>query len=136
MTAKDLFGGFDPAKYEAEAKERWGDTDAYKESARRTKDYGPEEWKRIKAESDDIYRRVAALVAAGEDAGSAAAMDLAEEHRLHFDRYFYPCSHAMHCGLGQMYVADSRFTETMDAYGPGTAAFLAKAIEANATRAG
>ena len=31
-----LFNGFNPSQYEQEVKERWGKTDAYKESARRT----------------------------------------------------------------------------------------------------
>ncbi len=39
MTAEEtfeVFGEFDPTKYEDEVKERWGESDAYKESARRT----------------------------------------------------------------------------------------------------
>ena len=65
MDHKELFDGFDPAEYEEEAKERWGDTDAYKESARRTKRYGPEDWKALKAENDEIMSALAELLAAG-----------------------------------------------------------------------
>ena len=36
---RELFGDFGPAEYEAEVKERWGHTEAYKESARRIKRY-------------------------------------------------------------------------------------------------
>ena len=136
MSARDLFDGFDPAKYEAEAEQRWGHTDAYQESQRRTKGYSPEDWKQIKSESAALYRRIAELRASGAEPTSPEAMDLAEEHRLQIDRWFYPCSHAMHRGLGQMYVADARFTENIDKSGEGTAAFLAAAIEANADRRG
>lgn len=50
MDMRQLFDGFDPAKYEAEAKERLGDTEAYRESAKPTKRYGQDEWDRIRDE--------------------------------------------------------------------------------------
>ena len=31
MDMKQLFDGFEPAKYEAEAEQRWGDSDAFKD---------------------------------------------------------------------------------------------------------
>ena len=46
----EVFGDFDPSEYEAEVEERWGDTDAYKESARRTRRYTKDDWARFKAE--------------------------------------------------------------------------------------
>jgi MerR family transcriptional regulator, thiopeptide resistance regulator len=46
--------GFDPSKYEDEARERWGHTDAYGESTRRATSYGEAEWNSIRAESDAI----------------------------------------------------------------------------------
>ena len=62
-------------------------------------------------------------------------MDLAEEHRRQIDRYFYACGPEFHRGLGDMYVADPRFTATYDAVAPGLAAYLRDAIHANADRA-
>src|SRR4051794_6482197 len=48
---QSMFSGFDPKAYEAEAqaevKARWGHTDAYAMSARRTKSYGKAEWAQI-----------------------------------------------------------------------------------------
>ena len=41
MTMADLFDGFDPSRYEAEARERWGGTRAFDEVAERTKRYTP-----------------------------------------------------------------------------------------------
>ena len=61
-------------------------------------------------------------------------MDLAEEHRLHIDRWFYPCSHEMHMSLGQMYVDDSRFTEYWDGHATGLAVYVSDAIGANGLR--
>ena len=134
MDPKELFDGFDPAEHEEEAKARWGHMDAHKESSRRTKGYGAEDWKALKAESDEIMSELAKLLAAGGKPTDEAAMDLAERHRLHIDRWFYPCAHEMHRGLGQMYVADERFTKNLDKHGEGVAAFLSAAIEANADR--
>src|SRR3954468_16533533 len=55
----EVFGDHDPSQYEAEAEERWGDTEACAESRRRTRRYGKEDWLRIKAESEDVERRFA-----------------------------------------------------------------------------
>ena len=67
----EAFGDFDPNQYQAEVKERWGDTDAYKESARRTARYTKEDWKQIKAEGDAVTRELADRLAAGATPGDA-----------------------------------------------------------------
>ena len=118
-----------------EARERWGDTEAYKESARRTKRYRPDDWARIKAEGEAVEAALADLLRAGEPADGAQAMDLAEQARLHIHRWFYPCSHRMHAGLADMYVADARFTAHYEERAAGLAAFVATAIRANGRRA-
>ena len=61
-----------------------------------------------------------------------AALELAEEHRLHIDRWFYPCSPQMHAGLAEMYVSDPRFTATFDAVADGLAVYLRDAISRRA----
>jgi DNA-binding transcriptional MerR regulator len=137
MDEKDMFevfGDFDPKQYEAEAEERWGKTDAYKESARRTKRYTKDDWKAVGAETDAVNEAIVALMDEGVPAGDPRAMDVAERHRLQIDRRFYPCSHEMHIGLAEMYVADPRFTATYEKIHPGMAQFLHDAILANAAR--
>jgi DNA-binding transcriptional MerR regulator len=129
-----VFGDFDPSEYEKEAKERWGDTDAYRQSAQRTARYTREDWERIKTEANEIYTAMAELMQAGASADGAEAMDVAERHRAHLSTWFYDCSKARHVGLGQMYVADPRFTATIDEFGAGLAGFLSAAIAANAER--
>jgi len=136
MDMKQIFDGFDPSKYEAEVKQRWGHTDAYKESVKRTKSYTAEDWKQIQAEQASIYADAFAALKAGGAPDSVEAMDIAERHRLAIDRWFYPCSFAMHAGLADGYEADSRFAENIDKFGPGLTPFLSAAIRANARRAG
>lgn len=134
MDMKEIFDGFDPAKYETETKERWGRTDAYKESMRRTQGYTPEDWQRLKSEQDAIYRDAAAAMQAGKSPSDDDVKEIAERHRLCIERWFYPCNLVMHRGLANMWEADSRFSETIDKRGAGLTAFLARAVRANAAR--
>lgn len=137
MDTKRLFDGFehfDHAQYEDEARERWGDTAAYKESMRRTRQYSKADWTKIKAEGEAVTQRLADLMTAGRKPDDAEVMAAAEQHRLHIDRWFYPLSHQAHVGLGDLYVSDPRFTEYYEKRAPGLAAFAAAAIRANAER--
>lgn len=127
-----MFDGFDPSDYEDEARERWGHTEAYRESARRADRYGEAEWAEIRSEAEAITREMVALMRAGERADDAAARSLAERHREHISRWFYPCSPRMHRGLAEMYIADERFTQTYEREGPGLASYFHDAIVANA----
>ncbi|MFJ5775105.1 MerR family transcriptional regulator [Streptomyces sp. NPDC093094] len=130
----EVFGDFDPDRYEGEVQERWGGTDAYRQSRQRAASYTKEDWLRIQREYDEITRRFVALREAGEPADSPAAMDAAEEHRLWISRSHYACGYEMHTCLGEMYVADERFTRNIDKAGQGLAAYLKDAILANAAR--
>ncbi len=131
----EVLGDFDPKQHEDEARERWGDTDAYKESARRSARYNKEDWKRIKAEQDEIVEAFASAMVAGLAPDTDEAMDIAERHRLGIDGNFYPCSNEMHVNLGRMYVADPRFTKHYEDRAPGLARYVCEAIEANAKMA-
>jgi hypothetical protein len=63
-------------------------------------------------------------------------MDIAERHRVSIERWFYPCSFALHAGLADGYEADSRFGENIDKFGAGLTPFLSAAMRANARRHG
>jgi DNA-binding transcriptional MerR regulator len=130
----EVFGGKDPEQYAEEVEARWGDTDEYAESQRRTASYTKEDWKRIQAEAAEWGERYDALMSAGEAATGEAAMALAEEHRQHICTWFYECSYELHRCLGEMYVSDERFTAVYDAMRPGLAEHLRDAIAANAAR--
>ncbi|HLV58965.1 MAG TPA: MerR family transcriptional regulator [Natronosporangium sp.] len=132
----EIFGDVDPERYAEEAEQRWGGTEAFRESQRRVARYTKDDWLRLKDETDRVYRRLAEAMTGGVPADSPAAMDLAEEHRQQISRWFYECSYEIHRGLAEMYVADHRFTENIDRYGAGLAAYLREAILANAARAG
>ena len=61
-------------------------------------------------------------------------MDQADQARLHIDRWFYPCSPAMHAGLADMCTADERFRAHYEDRAEGLAEFVAAAIKANTAR--
>ncbi|MFC9232532.1 MerR family transcriptional regulator [Streptomyces decoyicus] len=130
----EVFGDFDPDAHAAEAEERWGGTDAYKESQRRAATYTKDDWKRLTAEFDALHRAMADLLAQGVPADSEAAMDVAEEHRRFISGTYYDCPYEMHSGLGEMYVTDERFTATYEAIRPGLAVYMRDAMLANAVR--
>lgn len=133
---KELFGDGFKDEYQAEAQERWGDTDAWKQSAERTKRYTKADWEAVKAEMGATTTAFIEAKRAGLPATSSEAMDAAEAARRHIHDRFYDLSHDMHRALGDMYVADPRFTKTYEDLEPGLAAYVRDAIHANASRHG
>ncbi len=105
----EVWGDFNPDDYAEEVEERWGATEAYREARRRTARYSKTDWLTVKAEAEDIYRRLLEAMKLGKRAEGETAMGLAEEHRQHITRWFYDCGYDIHTGLGEMYVADPRF---------------------------
>src|SRR5690606_7306721 len=110
--------------------------DAFRESQRRTARYTKADWQRMKEESAAPIDALLKAMRAGRPADSVEAMDAAEQHRQHISHWFYDCTSAIHVGLGEMYVADPRFSATYERIAPGLATYLRDAIRANAVRAG
>lgn len=127
-----VFGYFDPSIYVDEVHERWGDTDAYRESARRTGGYTKDDWLQCRAEGEAAVQLLLAAFTAGLEPTSDGARQGALAHRAHIDGWFYPCSAEMQCSLADMYVSDERFAATYEAYAPGFAQFVNEAIYAAA----
>jgi DNA-binding transcriptional MerR regulator len=128
----EMFEGFDHTEYAEEARERWGETEAYRESARRTASYGDAEWSEIRTEADAVERDFAALMEAGEPADGEPACAVAERHRQHITRWFYPVGPEMHRNLAEVYVLDQRFTAHYEDLALGLAGYVRDAIAANA----
>ena len=134
MKMEDLFEGFDPSRYEEEVRHRWGTSEAFLESEKRTSRYTPDDWKTLKAEQAAVYDDAHSALQAGQRPSDEAVMEIAERHRLSIDRWFYPCSHSMHCRLASSYESDDRFRQAIDRHGQGLTSFLVEAIRANAAR--
>ncbi len=126
----EAFGDFDPDGFADETRERWGNSDAYGESVRRTSAYTPADWKRQRAETDEIYQALLTLMAADTPEDSPEAAALVDAHRAQMTKWFYDCTPEIHAGLGTMYVTDERFRTNINASGDGLAEYLSAAIEA------
>ena len=116
-------------KYTAEARERWGDTEAYHEHEKKTKGYTKEKW----AEATDglmaIFAEFATCKASAATPGFAEAQALVAKLQNHITANYYTCTDEILAGLGKMYVADERFKKNIDKYGEGTAEYVAEAID-------
>lgn len=135
---REVWGSFADNEHEllAEVEERWGDTDAYAESARRVARYDKAAWERINADNAAIERSIAELMDAGADPTGEEAMDVAEAQRVHIGRWFYPMDHQFHVQKSELYVQDQRFRAGIEQNTrPGAAEWLQAAIVANAARA-
>ena len=120
--------------YAEEAKERWGDTDAYKESQRRLSNYSKEDIAKAQLAMQDATNLVLAAMQAGLPADSDQAMKGAEAHRKSISDFWYQCSYEIHTGLATMYLADPRFTAHYEAQHAGLAKYIHDAIVANAVK--
>lgn len=132
---RELFGEGFGDDYADEAKARWGDTDAWKQSQERTTSYTKQDWQRIKDEGDAVNASFVAALDSGLPPTSAEAMDVAERARRHIDTWFYDITPDFHRCLGDMYVEDERFAATYESQRAGLAAYARDAIHANAARA-
>ena len=114
--------------YDTEARERYGNTAAYKEHEQKTKNYTKEKW----AEANDglmaIFSEFAACKGSGALADSSEAQALVAKLQAHITANYYTCTDEILAGLGKMYVADERFKKNIDKCGEGTAEFAAEAI--------
>ena len=117
-------------QYKAEAQEKWGKTDAYKEYTQRTKDHSPQKWNDLAHGMDCIMAEFALCMKEGSAPDSAKAQGLVKKLQSHITDNFYHCTDEILQGLGQMYVADERFKANIDKHADGTAAFICKAIQA------
>ena len=131
---KELFGDSFSDDYAQEAEQRWGETEAWKQSQKRAATYTKQDWVQIKAEGEANNNALVAAMNDGVAADSEAAMDLAEDARAQITRWFYDCSYEIHGGLAQMYLADPRFTKTYEDIAPGLAQYVHDAIIANCAR--
>ena len=114
--------------YQAEVKERWGDTAAYGEYAEKTKDYGKQQWNDLAAGLDGMMADFAACMQAGNAPTSVEAQTLVQTLQDYITAQCYHCTDEILYGLGQMYVADERFKANIDCHADGTAEYIRTAI--------
>ncbi len=113
-------------RYAKEAEERWGHTQAWRESQRRSQT--PQQEADAANAAADIFRAFGALAGTPPEAPEAQA--LVRRWQEHISAHHYPCTRDILAGLGEMYTQDERFRQSLDAYGEGTAELMRDAIRA------
>ena len=124
------FSAFDKSKldaYAAEAKEKWGNTAAYREFEKKGKSAAENN-----AAGEALMRILADIGAERALAPDAPAVQKkVKTLQEHITKNFYPCTKEIFTSLGEMYTQDERFRASIDAVGgEGTAEFAARAIVA------
>ena len=110
-------------KYAEEVRQRWGSTDAYKESQQRNTDFS-----QAASLLDAVFEEFAELDRSGISPDNEAAKIQVEKLQRCITDNFYTCTNEILAGLGQMYAADVRFKNYIDKHGVGTAEFVSQCI--------
>ena len=111
-------------KYAEEVRQRWGSTDAYKESQQRNTDFS-----QAASLLDAVFEEFAELDRSGTSPDDEAAKIQVEKLQRCITDNFYTCTNEILAGLGQMYAADVRFKTNIDKHGEGTAEFVSQCIK-------
>lgn len=119
---------FNKNEYIDEVKEKWGNTEAYKEEVLKTKDYSKEKFDNLEIEMNNIFAEFASCMNNGNDVNEDVVQSLVKKLQNHITENYYNCTNDILAGLGQMYVMDERFKNNIDKYAEGTAEFVSKAI--------
>ncbi|MBN2853796.1 MAG: MerR family transcriptional regulator [Clostridia bacterium] len=114
-------------KYKEEAKEKYGKSDAYKQSVKKTSKYTKNDWENINLEAKSIYEAFYNLI--GSQVNDVKVQQLVKRWQDHITRYYYDCTREILSGLADLYVSDPRFTKNIDKYGEGLASFMTEAIK-------
>ncbi len=116
--------------YEQEAQERWGDTDAYKQSKARSSKYSSEDFAKAKVDQEAATEAFVFCFGNGKSVESPEAQKAVVKHRESITKWFYECSPEMQKNLALMYVADERFKKYYDDRVQGLAQYVHDAIMA------
>jgi hypothetical protein len=117
-------------EYEQEAKERWGDTDAYRQSTARTSKYTRDDFAAAKVDQEAATEKFVIAFGNSYAVTSAQAQEAVVAHRAAISKWFYECSIEMQKNLAVMYIEDHRFKAYYDGRVRGLAQYVHDAIMA------
>ncbi|MFZ9442091.1 MAG: TipAS antibiotic-recognition domain-containing protein [Candidatus Nanopelagicaceae bacterium] len=120
----------EPNKYEKEARERWGDTEAYRESERRTSKYTQKDFAAAKKDQEAATEMFVQAFGNSLPVRSEQTQNAVRAHREAITKWFYPCSVEMQKNLALMYLEDPRFKEYYEGRVRGLAQYVHDSIMA------
>lgn len=137
MKGENVMNAFENSAFEAykaEARAKWGQTEAYRQYEKKAEDRSPAQEKEIAQGMDTVMAAFSTCMGAGNGPDSVEAQKLVKALQDYITEHYYPCTDGILAGLGQMYAADERFRRNIDRHGAGTAEFISKAVEAYCAR--
>lgn len=111
-----------------EAKARWGETEAYKQSQARTSKYSHADFAKAKVDQEAATEKFVYAFGNGLAADSEQAQSAVVAHREAISKWFYECSVEMQKNLALLYVEDPRFKKYYDDRVHGLAQYVHDAI--------
>ena len=118
------------SQFESEVHERWGDTDAYRQSKAKTSKYSKEDYEAAKVDQEAATELFVYAFGNSLPIDSPKAQEAVRAHRDAITKWFYDCSIEMQKNLALMYIQDSRFKEYYDGRVRGLAQYVHDAIMA------
>ncbi len=114
--------------YEEEVKERWGDTDAYRQSQSKTSKYSKDDFEAAKVDQEAATELFVYAFGNSLPIDSHKAQEAVKAHREAITKWFYDCSVDMQKNLALMYIEDPRLKEYYDGRVRGLAQYVHDAI--------
>jgi hypothetical protein len=115
-------------EHEQEVINRWGTTNAYKESTARTSKYTQADFAAAKIDQEAATELFVYAFGNGLSVDSDKAQAAVLAHRAAISKWFYDCSIEMQKDLALMYVSDPRFKKYYDGRVNGLAQYIHDAI--------
>lgn len=117
-------------EFEQEARQRWGETDAYKESSQRTSKYTHADFAAAKVDQEAATELFVYAFGNSLPINSTKAQEAVKAHRAAISKWFYECSVEMQKNLALMYINDPRFKKYYDDRVRGLSQYVHDAIMA------
>jgi hypothetical protein len=114
--------------YEEEVKERWGNTDAYRQSQSKISKYSKDDFEAAKVDQEAATELFVYAFGNSLPIDSPKAQEAVKAHREAITKWFYDCSVEMQKNLALMYIEDPRFKEYYDGRVRGLAQYVHDAI--------
>lgn len=111
--------------HDEEVKIRWSNTNAYKQSKQRTKNWGKADFDKVTEKGKQLGEKMAETMDKGFD--SPEFQELVRQHHAYIE-IFYDCPSDLYRSLAESYVSDPRFRASYDDFRHGLAEVLHKAI--------
>ena len=115
-------------EHQREVQERWGDTDAYRQSQVKTSKYSKHDFHAAKIDQEAATELFVYAFGNSLPIDSPKAQEAVRAHRDAITKWFYDCSVEMQKNLAVMYVEDPRFKEYYDGRVRGLAQYVHDAI--------